>query len=57
MEAAAFSLSAVDHGLDDSAIASISFIYEVLPEILELWGSNLVTDVASKKNSSAAAVK
>ena len=32
-------------------------IYEVLPEILELWGSNLVTDVASKKNSSAAAVK
>ena len=32
-------------------------IYEVLPEILELWGSNLVTDVASKKNPSAAAVK
>ena len=32
-------------------------IYEILPEILELWGSNLVTDVASKKNSSAAAVK
>ena len=26
MEAAAFSLSAVDHGLDDSAIASISFM-------------------------------
>jgi len=26
MEAAAFSLSVVDHGLDDSAIASISFI-------------------------------
>ena len=33
------------------------YIYEVLPEILEMWGSNLVTDVASKKNSSAAAVK
>ena len=26
MEAAAFSLSMVDHGLDDSAIASISFM-------------------------------
>ena len=26
MEAAAFSLSTVDHGLDDSAIASISFM-------------------------------
>ena len=26
MEAAAFSLSMVDHGLDDSAIASISFV-------------------------------
>lgn len=25
-------------------------IYEILPEILELWGSNLQTDVQSKKN-------
>lgn len=25
-------------------------IYEVLPEILELWGSNLFTDVTAKKN-------
>ena len=25
-------------------------IYEILPEILELWGTNLVTDVESKKN-------
>ena len=25
-------------------------IYQVLPEILELWGTNLVTDVESKKN-------
>lgn len=25
-------------------------IYQVLPEILELWGANLVTDVESKKN-------
>ena len=23
-------------------------IYEVLPEILELWGTNLITDVESK---------
>ena len=26
-------------------------IYEVLPEILELWGSNLFTDVTAKKNA------
>ena len=25
-------------------------IYQVLPEILELWGTNLVTDVESEKN-------
>ena len=25
-------------------------IYEVLPEILELWGTNLITDVQAKKN-------
>ena len=25
-------------------------IYEVLPQILELWGSNIFTDVQSKKN-------
>lgn len=25
-------------------------IYEVLPEILELWGSNLFTDVNARKN-------
>ena len=44
----------IDEWLDQFEMFSI---YEVLPEILELWGSNLVTDVASKKNSSAAAVK
>ena len=44
----------IDDWLDEFEMFSI---YEVLPEILELWGSNLVTDVASKKNSSAAAVK
>ena len=26
-------------------------IYQVLPEILELWGGNLVTDIESKKNA------
>ena len=25
-------------------------IYQVLPEILEMWGANMMTDVASKKN-------
>lgn len=30
-------------------------IYQVLPEILELWGSNLKTDVESKKNKTEAA--
>ena len=25
-------------------------IYEILPEILELWGTNLITNVESKKN-------
>ena len=44
----------IDDWLDQFEMFSI---YEVLPEILELWGSNLVTDGASKKNSSAAAVK
>ena len=44
----------IDDWLDQFEMFSI---YEILPEILELWGSNLVTDVASKKNFSAAAVK
>ena len=30
-------------------------IYEILPEILELWGTNLIIEVQSKKNLSAAA--
>ena len=47
-------LDNIDDWLDQFEMFSI---YEILPEILELWGSNLVTDVASKKNSSAAAVK
>lgn len=32
-------------------------IYQVLPEILELWGSNLITDVKAKKNQKKAAGK
>ena len=32
-------------------------IYEILPEILELWGTNLITDVEAKKNRMQAAVK
>ena len=39
----------IDQWLDQFEMFSI---YEVLPEILELWGANLVTDVASKKNFS-----
>lgn len=32
-------------------------IYEILPEILELWGSNLQTDVESKKKFNQVAGK
>ena len=32
-------------------------IYEILPEILELWGSNLVSNVDAKKNSFPPSVK
>lgn len=37
----------IDEWLDQFEMFSI---YEILPEILELWGTNLVTDVESKKN-------
>ena len=37
----------IDEWLDQFDMFSI---YEVLPEILELWGANLMTDVESKKN-------
>ena len=36
----------IDDWLDQFEMFSI---YEVLPEILELWGTNLVTDIESKK--------
>lgn len=44
--------ASIDDWLDQFEMFSI---YEILPEILDLWGSNLITDVQSKKNSSAAA--
>lgn len=37
----------IDDWLDQFEMFSI---YEVLPEILSLWGANLVTDIESKKN-------
>ena len=37
----------IDELLDEFDMFSI---YEILPEILELWGSNLFTDVSAKKN-------
>lgn len=42
----------IDDWLDQFEMFSI---YEVLPEILELWGTNLITDVESKKNLAAVA--
>lgn len=37
----------IDEWLDRFDMFSI---YEVLPEILALWGTNLITDIDSKKN-------
>ena len=37
----------IDEWLDQFDMFSI---YEILPEILELWGSNLITDVKARKN-------
>ena len=37
----------IDEWLDRFDMFSI---YEVLPQIIELWGTNMMTDVASKKN-------
>jgi len=37
----------IDEWLDQFEMFSV---YQVLPEILELWGTNLITDVESKKN-------
>ena len=46
--------ASIDAWLDQFEMFSI---YEVLPEILELWGTNLITDVQSKKNLTAVAGK
>ena len=40
--------NSIDEWLDQFEMFSI---YEVLPEILELWGQNLITDMNAKKNS------
>ena len=40
----------IDEWLDQFEMFSI---YEILPEIIELWGSNLFTDVNSPKNATA----
>ena len=37
----------IEEWLDEFEMFSI---YEILPEILDLWGTNLVTDIESKKN-------
>lgn len=44
----------IDEWLDQFEMFSI---YEVLPEILELWGTNLQAEVESKKNFNAVAGK
>lgn len=36
----------IDEWLDEFEMFSI---YQILPEILELWGSNMLTDIESKK--------
>ena len=41
--------STIEEWLDEFEMFSI---YEVLPEILELWGMNLQTEIESKKTSS-----
>lgn len=46
--------ASIDEWLDQFEMFSI---YEVLPEILELWGQNMAADVEAKKNFSAAAGK
>ena len=44
----------IDEWLDQFEMFSI---YEVLPEILELWGSNMITDIESKKNKNRVLAK
>lgn len=44
----------IDEWLDQFDMFSI---YEVLPEILSLWGDNMITDIESKKESAEVSVK
>jgi len=44
----------IDEWLDQFEMFSI---YQVLPEILELWGSNMLTDIEAKKGSAEASGK
>lgn len=44
----------IDKWLDQFDMFSI---YEVLPEIIELWGTNMQTDVTVKKSKTPAPVK
>lgn len=44
----------IDEWLDQFDMFSI---YEVLPEILSLWGDNMVTDIESKKELAEVSVK
>ena len=46
--------NSIEEWLDQFEMFSI---YEVLPEILELWGQNLMTDVNAKKNDIPQPVK
>ena len=46
--------NSIDEWLDQFEMFSI---YEVLPEILELWGQNMITDVNAKKNGIPQPVK
>lgn len=46
--------ASIDEWLDQFEMFSI---YEVLPEILELWGQNMAADVEAKKNFSVVAGK
>ena len=44
----------IDEWLDQFEMFSI---YQVLPEILELWGSNMITDIESKKGLAEVSAK
>ena len=44
----------IDEWLEEFEMFSI---YEILPDILDLWGTNLVTDVTAKKNFKQVAEK